>query len=157
MTSRIFIYLSFLLFTFLQSFGQYSCQTAVDTQDNLIINLPAVGSIAPVGPDYGCAFTLTRPVWGYMPSCDSTEINFGFHLNSMINLVNYDYSFVLWGPFQNKNVICNDLTAAKIVVCNNATISSYYYIPPSVLIASPGEYYYYMLATSDTTSVNSYT
>jgi hypothetical protein len=149
----LLLYLSILLIISLKSYGQNSCLTAVNNQQNMQIPIPPVGTVAPVGPDYGCATILTRPIWGYVPTCDSTFMSFTFYNPLTQNSIMY--SFVVWGPFHNKSVACNNLTAANIYGCHNDTVVFDYY-PAVTIDANPGEYYYYMLATSDTTASSFY-
>jgi hypothetical protein len=139
------------------AFSQTSCQTAVEDPGNIYISMPPVGTVAQPGPDYGCLTILSRPIWGYFVSCDTTDIMGVFRVDNYAFLDTVYYSSIIWGPFQNKNFVCNDLTAANIFYCDDSIASfNGSFINSTNISVPPGGFYYYMLTTNDTFSTNGY-
>ncbi|MBL0342508.1 MAG: T9SS type A sorting domain-containing protein [Bacteroidetes bacterium] len=109
-----------------------------------------IGSMAPVGPDYGCLTLFTRPFWGYLISCDTTTTSLIFNLDSTDTNVDEEMSMVIWGPFTNKDSVCNNLTASNIYACVDRiipTAGNYFWF--GAVYALPGEFFYYMISTTD--------
>ncbi len=143
-----FILVMFMLLNSSDSISQVSCQTAL--QDQLFWGVPMqpIGSVAPVGPDYGCLTLFTRPFWGYLISCDTTTTLLIFNLDSTD--VDVEMSMIIWGPFTNRDSACNNLTASNIYACYDRILSfgPHFFVSGSVN-ALPGEFFYYMVTTTD--------
>ncbi len=136
--------------------GQGTCNSALNTQNFIQISIPAIGSVAQAGPDYGCMTIFSRPVWSYLVSCDS--MIFSLNMQSAVGPFDTIFtSIALWGPFKNKNDVCNNLTSANLVFCFDS-------IPYTGgvmgnwslnVFGEPQSFYYYVVTTTslDTSAV----
>jgi hypothetical protein len=100
------------------AFAQSTIQTAMHfTFSNYINYFPPLGTVPPVGPDYGCITShLGRPSWFYFNVCgaDSGAVVPRLAISGTWN--NYD-GLIIWGPFDDTTNLISKLTAANIDTC----------------------------------------
>lgn len=148
MVRKFLFILYILIFKSLLTFGQSTCQNAIQDQLISAVNLPPVGSTAPFGPAYGCLTLFDRPFWGYLISCDSTTTGLWFELDSTTSSV--EVSLIIWGPFTNKDLACSNLTSNKIYACvDRINYSGGALTTLPAVYAKKGEFFFYMLTTTD--------
>ncbi len=154
MKNLTLICLLFMLFVN-SAYSQYNCATAFHDGFMDTIPLPPVGTMAPAGPDYGSLDILSRPIWGFLTSCDtSLFINIGFDKPANQNSFT---SIIIWGPFYSKNDACNNLTSANIYAVRDS-VSNQWGGPDIIYSFTSGiqEIYIYMLTTDDVTPIVDY-
>ncbi|MEP7264915.1 MAG: T9SS type A sorting domain-containing protein [Bacteroidota bacterium] len=124
--------------------AQSNCSSPVSFTGFISGAAPAPGSVMQSGPDYGCATYLLSPTWISFACCNSGDLLIDIYLNHPGG--NDSGSFVMWGPFQNTTNICNQLTAAKIVDCEQ---TAYLFGLQTAYVQNvqPGEIYYMMLGS----------
>ncbi|MDQ3049378.1 MAG: T9SS type A sorting domain-containing protein [Bacteroidota bacterium] len=152
------LYVSIFVIVFLNNsaaLAQLTCQTALFNNGINQFGLPPVGTIAPTGPDYGCLSLLTRPVWGYITSCDTTNHELYFELDTYVMGTTVDISVIMWGPFHNKSSICSNLTSSNIFYCmDTVPYTGWIQNVNFSFQTDPQEYYVYMVTTNDTFASN---
>lgn len=149
------LYIALLLLFVNNGYSQSSCATAFPDGFLDTIPFPVVGTMAPVGPDYGTLDILSRPVWGVISSCDSLVwINVQFDVNQTNS--NAYCSIIIYGPFYSKSDACNNLSASNIFLVRDSVQHNGSSFNMYNIYANAGEIYVYMLTTDDMTPNNDY-
>ncbi|RRO15273.1 gliding motility-associated C-terminal domain-containing protein, partial [Flavobacteriaceae bacterium 14752] len=92
--------------------------------ESLIFENVSDGSSAPPGIDYDCLGSQPDPVWFFLQIQDSGDLDFEIVQNTQFdNQGNpigtpLDVDFIAWGPFDNTQDACNDLSQNTQVGCS---------------------------------------
>ncbi len=97
---------------------------APDQGESLIFENVSDGSSAPQGIDYDCLGSQPDPVWFFMQIEDGGDLDFEIIQNTQFdNQGNptgtpLDVDFIAWGPFDNTQDACNDLSQNTQIGCS---------------------------------------
>ncbi|WP_452225830.1 T9SS type B sorting domain-containing protein [Lacinutrix cladophorae] len=121
----LFPFLFVLPFTFCfgqQSGGASTCNIAepICSSSELTFLNTSNGSVAEIGPDYGCLSTQPNPAWFFLQIGNSGNIYLNiYQTNDLLGTPNLDVDFIIYGPFLDVLDACNSgLSSANIVDCS---------------------------------------
>lgn len=157
MNKRYFLLIILSVFANIAIYGQgATCADASPFCTGSTTTFPNTsdGSSAPAGIDYGCLSSQPNPVWYYMQidSSGTLEMTISQTANSGASI---DVDFVLWGPFNSLNDMCNNLTGAcsadhncsgNIVDCSFSASATEIATIPN---AQTGEFYMMLITNYD--------
>lgn len=142
---KIYIILALVTLITTMAKAQNTCLDAKRIFLNTPDSIPPVGTISPAGPDLGCLTITERQLWFYLPLCnDASAMHFAI---VSTNTFNDTTGVIVYGPFSEKVTNCSDLTANKILSCNQGTgasVGAFYNSP-----VYKGTYYYFLATFSD--------
>jgi gliding motility-associated-like protein len=125
---------------------------APDEGEALIFENVSDGSSAPPGIDYDCLGSQPDPVWFFLQIEESGDLDFEIVQNTQFDAVGnptgapLDVDFIAWGPFDNTQDACNDLSQNTQVGCSfsAAPIENF-----SITNAQEGEIYIVLITNFD--------
>jgi len=132
-----FILVLSLLFTFIESYAQSTCNNSAPFCTSTGVNFPAsTNTTAPVGPDYGCLGSQPNPAWYYLNISTGGNIDI-----TLSNSANVDIDFAAWGPFASQAAmqaaVCGG-TSGSPIDCSFSTAANEIVSLPNT---QPGEWY----------------
>ncbi|MCW8914129.1 MAG: PKD domain-containing protein, partial [Flavobacteriales bacterium] len=132
-----FILILSLLFTFIESYSQSSCNNSAPFCTSTGVTFPAsTNTTAPVGPDYGCLGSQPNPAWYYLNISTGGNIDI-----TLSNSANVDIDFAAWGPFASQAAmqaaVCGGTSGSPIDCSFSAAANEIVSLPNT----QPGEWY----------------
>ena len=108
-------------------------------------------NFAEIGPDYGCLTSQLNPAWFYFQIARDGDIEIMIEQSTIVGgIPNLDTDFIVYGPFDDLESSCGNLTSNNIADCSyardfvefvnikNASVGSYYLLMIQNYSLSPG-------------------